>query len=32
MNRSIVVGSILLSGLALTLAGAYKVAQVSADD
>src|ERR1700688_245624 len=32
MNRSIAVGSILLSGLALSLAGAYNVANVSADD
>jgi N-acetylated-alpha-linked acidic dipeptidase len=32
MNRSIAVGSVLLSALALTLAGAYKVAEVSADD
>src|ERR1700732_115567 len=32
MNRSIAVGSVLLSGLVLTLAGAYKVAKVSADD
>jgi N-acetylated-alpha-linked acidic dipeptidase len=32
MNRSVAVGSILLSGLALTLAGVYKVAEVSADD
>ena len=32
MNRSVAVGCVLLSGLALTLAGAYKVAKVSADD
>jgi N-acetylated-alpha-linked acidic dipeptidase len=32
MNRSIVVGSALLSGLALALAAAYRVAEVSADD
>jgi N-acetylated-alpha-linked acidic dipeptidase len=32
MNRSIAVGSVLLSGLALALAAAYKVAEVSADD
>jgi N-acetylated-alpha-linked acidic dipeptidase len=32
MNRSIAVGSILLSGLALSFAGAYNVANVSADD
>jgi N-acetylated-alpha-linked acidic dipeptidase len=32
MNRSVAVGSALLSGLALTFAGAYKVADVSADD
>jgi N-acetylated-alpha-linked acidic dipeptidase len=32
MNRSIAVGSVLLSALALTLAGAYTVAEVSADD
>ena len=32
MNRSVAVGCVLLNGLALTLAGAYKVAKVSADD
>src|ERR1700687_111781 len=32
MNRSVAVGSVLLSALALALAGAYKVAEVSADD
>jgi len=32
MNRSVALGSVLLSGLALALAGAYKVANVSADD
>src|ERR1700682_1162730 len=32
MNRSVAVGCVLLSGLALTIAGAYKVAKVSADD
>src|SRR6202047_3615096 len=32
MNRSVAVGCVLFSGLALTLAGAYKVAKVSADD
>jgi N-acetylated-alpha-linked acidic dipeptidase len=32
MNRRVAVGSILLSGLALALAGAHKVAKVSADD
>ena len=32
MNRSVAVGSIVLSGLALTFAGAYKAAKVSADD
>jgi N-acetylated-alpha-linked acidic dipeptidase len=32
MNRSIAVGCILFSGLALTLAATYKVAKVSADD
>jgi N-acetylated-alpha-linked acidic dipeptidase len=32
MNRWAVVGSVLFSGLTLTLAGAYKVAEVSADD
>jgi len=32
MNRSVAVGSALLSGLALTFAGAYKVADVSAGD
>jgi N-acetylated-alpha-linked acidic dipeptidase len=32
MNRSVAVGCVLLSGLSLTLAGAYKVAKVSADD
>src|SRR6202171_4957202 len=32
MNRSVAVGCVLLSGLVLTLAGAYKVAKVSADD
>src|SRR6202140_5536802 len=32
MNRSVAVGCVLLSGLALTRAGVYKVAKVSADD
>jgi N-acetylated-alpha-linked acidic dipeptidase len=32
MNRSVAVGSVLLSGLALIFAGAYRVANVSADD
>jgi len=32
MNRSVAVGSIVLSGLALTFAGVYKVSNVSADD
>jgi N-acetylated-alpha-linked acidic dipeptidase len=32
MNRSIAVGSVLLSALALILAGAYRIAEVSADD
>src|ERR1700694_459941 len=32
MNRSVAVGCVLLSGLVLTIAGAYKVAKVSADD
>jgi N-acetylated-alpha-linked acidic dipeptidase len=32
MNRSVAIGSILLSGLALTFARAYKVAEASADD
>ncbi|HTC66142.1 MAG TPA: M28 family metallopeptidase [Candidatus Acidoferrum sp.] len=32
MNRSVAVGCVLLSGLAMTLPGAYKVSKVSADD
>src|ERR1700732_4321566 len=32
MNRSVAVGCVLLNGLALTLAGSYKVAKISADD
>ena len=32
MNRSVAVGSVLLSALVLTLAGTYKVVKVSADD